>query len=369
MKNLSVYFIFFFISGISLAQSKKEMIAILTNRVDSLNQIVTSERSDKQKLNNEISNLKSQIKELERNKENLSNDKITLENINNTLNKQLKIKQDSLVLITNELLKYRPAPKQELLVKQDNTGPIKTVTIGTQVWMLENLKVSTFKNGVDIPEVEDKDAWYKAGENQQPAWCYYDNDPKNGAKYGKLYNWYAVIDTNGLCPQGWHVPSDAEWDKLVAYLGGKDVAGAKMKAKRVMKKEVRYYETGGYYATKSCSNCSTASAEYKKICQVCKGVGYTKTNKFIPKGKGKYEHEEQIGGWNGTSESGFTGLPGGYRSGNGICNDIGSNGYWWSSTENYSDDAWGRNLYDGFGNATRNCSDKKIGFSVRCLKD
>ena len=367
MKNLSVYFIFFLISGISLAQSKKETIAILTNRVDSLNQIVASERSDKQKLNSEILNLKSQIKELERNKENLSNDKSALETKNNTLNKQLKIKQDSLVLVTTELLKYRPAPKQELVVKQDNTGPIKTVTIGTQVWMLENLNVSTFKNGVAIPEVQDKDAWKKAGENKQPAWCYYDNDPKNGAKYGKLYNWYAVIDNNGLCPQGWHVPSDAEWDTLIAYLGGS--AGAKMKAKPVMKKEDRYYETGGYYDTKSCSNCSTASAEYKKICPVCKGVGYTKTNKFIPKGKEKYVHEDQIGGWDGTNESGFTGLPGGGRYNGGYYFYVGNGGYWWSSAEDYTYSAWSRFLYNGNGGAYRNDGDERNGLSVRCLRD
>ena len=268
-------------------------------------------------------------------------------------------------------MKYRPAPKKELLVKQDNTGPIKTVTIGTQVWMLENLNVSVFKNGVAIPEVQDNDAWKNAGRNQQPAWCYYDNDPKNGAKFGKLYNWYAVIDNNGLCPQGWHVPTDAEWDTLVAYLGGEDIAGAKMKANPVMKKEDRYYETGGYYDTKSCSNCSTASAEYKKICPVCKGVGRIKTNKFIPKGKEKYVHEEQIGGWNGTNESGFTGLPGGNRSDNGYYESIGSYGYWWSSTENNSYDAWNRFLHSDGGDASRFelNDDKGDGSSVRCLRD
>jgi uncharacterized protein (TIGR02145 family) len=395
MKKLSVYFIFFFISGISLAQSKKEMIAILTNRVDSLNQIVAyersnliSERADKQKLNAEISNLKSQIKELERNKENLSNDKSALETKNTALNqelqenqgqivelnKQLKIKQDSLVLVTTELLKYKPVPKKEIIVKQDNTGPIKTVTIGRQVWMLENLNVSTFKNGVAIPEVQDKDAWYKAGENKQPAWCYYENDPKNGAKYGKLYNWYAVIDNNGLCPQGWHVPSDAEWDTLVAYLGGSDVAGDKMKAKPVTKKNVEYYDVGGYDETKwvPCSNCAhwTEKQRDNFPCNVCKntrGKSY-KTGKYIPKTKHKSEHIETVGGWNGSNESGFTGLPGGYRDLIGNYYIIGISGYWWSSTEFSSDDAWYR-LYSDNGYAYRYYNDKKNGMSVRCLKD
>jgi uncharacterized protein (TIGR02145 family) len=382
MKYLRVYFIFFFISGISLAQSKKEMIAILTNRVDSLNQIVVdersivlSERADKQILNTEISILKKQIKELERNNENLSNDKSSLDTQNNTLNKelqenqgqivelnkQLKIKQDSLVLVTTELLKYRPAPKPVIVVKQDNTGPIKTVTIGTQVWMKENLNVSTFKNGVAIPEVQDNDAWKKAGKNKQPAWCYYDNDPKNGAKFGKLYNWYAVIDNNGLCPQGWYVPSDAEWDTLIAYLGGSDVAGAKMKAKPVMKKGVDYYDVD----TKDCSNCANASKEYKKICPVCKGTGRIK----IPLRKEKYVYDAS-GFKGGTNESGFTGLPGGYRDCDyvGDCNSIGANGSWWSSTEDGTSAAWYRYLNGNGGGAYRYVS-KENGFSVRCLRD
>ena len=355
MKNLILVCLFFFVSGITLAQSKKEMIVILNNRVDSLNQIVSSERSDKQNLNIEISKLKSQIKELENTKEKITNQNnaVTQELQENRvqiveLNKQLKIKQDSLVLVTTELLKYKPAPpKEKLVVKQDNTGPIKTVTIGTQVWMKENLNVSVFKNGVAIPEVKDNAAWEKAGDNHQPAWCYYGSDPKNGAKYGKLYNWYAVIDTNGLCPTGWHVPSDAEWDILVTYLGGTDVAGAKMKAKPVTKKEVEYYHVD----SKHCNNCARASAEYKKICPVCKGTGYVK----IPLKKEKNVYDNVIWGFiGGTNESGFTGLPGGYRSSDGYYYGIGYYGYWWSSTEGSTNSAWHRSLYTGFGIGTRN---------------
>ena len=365
MKNLSLYFIFFLISGISLAQSKKETIAILTNRVDSLNQIVASERSDKQKLNSEILNLKSQIKELERNKENLSNDKSALEIKNNALNqelqenkslkevlnKQLKIKQDSLVLVTTELLKYRPSPKQELVVKQDNTGPIKTVTIGKQVWMLENLNVSTFKNGVAIPEVQDKNAWETAGENQQPAWGYYDNDPKNGAKYGKLYNWYAVIDNNGLCPLGWHVPSDAEWDTLVTYLGGEDVAGDKMKSKSGWNK---WDEENNI----TCPVCDSWNDEYrsKKSCHRCKDTRSIGTTVVYHSG-------------DGNNMSGFTGLPGGNCSSSTYYSNIGDIGGWWSSTEDSTDYAWGRYLYLGGVGAARDDVDKTYGFSVRCLRD
>jgi len=91
---------------------------------------------------------------------------------------------------------------------------VPTVAIGKQVWMTENLNVDTFRNGEAIPHVKTNEEWIKAGENKQPAWCYCDNDPANGAKYGKLYNWYAVANARGLCPAGWHVPSDDEWTQL-----------------------------------------------------------------------------------------------------------------------------------------------------------
>ena len=106
----------------------------------------------------------------------------------------------------------------------------QTVTIGTQVWMTKNLDVDHFRNGDPIPQAKTDEEWQKAGENKQPAWCYYDNDPANGVKYGKLYNWYAVNDERGLAPEGYHVPSDKEWTVLIDYLGGEEVAGEKMKS-------------------------------------------------------------------------------------------------------------------------------------------
>ena len=106
----------------------------------------------------------------------------------------------------------------------------QTITIGTQVWTTKNLDAATFRNGDPIPQAKTDEEWEKAGDNQQPAWCYYDNDPANGAKYGKLYNWYAVNDSRGLAPVGYHIPSDAEWTILTDFLGGEKVAGTKMKS-------------------------------------------------------------------------------------------------------------------------------------------
>ena len=95
-----------------------------------------------------------------------------------------------------------------------------TVRIGDQTWMAENLNVSRFQNGDVIPEAKSEREWVKAGENKQPAWCYYNNDPSNSNKFGKLYNWYAVNDSRGLAPEGWHVAYSGDWSWLIENLGG-----------------------------------------------------------------------------------------------------------------------------------------------------
>jgi len=186
----------------------------------------------------------------------------------------------------------------------------QTVTIGTQVWMTKNLDVVTFRNGDPIPEAKTNEEWEKAGKNQQPAWCYYDNDTANGTKYGKLYNWYAVNDSRGLAPVGYHIPSDAEWTILNTFLGGESVAGTKMK-----------------------STC-----------------GWTENG-------------------NGTNESGFSGLPGGFCVNDGSFGYVGTDGYWWSSTEYGTGYAWNRYLYYDVGVVYRGSRNKRDGFSVRCLRD
>ena len=185
----------------------------------------------------------------------------------------------------------------------------QTVTIGDQVWTTKNLNVDKFRNGDPIPEAKTEEEWIKAGKNKQPAWCYYDNDPSNGEKYGKLYNWYAVNDVRGLAPVGWHIPRDVEWTVLSNFLGGEKQAGAKMK--------------------------STA-------------------------------------GWiqgNGSNTSGFTGLPGGYRLYNGGFNDFGNSGYWWSSSESNESDAWYRKLYNHNYVFFRTNYLKNNGLPVRCVRD
>ena len=107
------------------------------------------------------------------------------------------------------------------------------VKIGTQVWTSKNLDVSTFRNGDPIPQAMNMNDWRKASQNKKAAWCYYDFDSKKGQKYGKLYNWYAVSDKRGLAPEGYHVPSEQEWNQLLNYesIGGENTAGRILKSK------------------------------------------------------------------------------------------------------------------------------------------
>jgi len=198
-----------------------------------------------------------------------------------------------------------------ILTVTDNDGnKYSIVKINNQLWMAENLYVSRFRNGDTIPEAKTDEEWERAGDESNPAWCYYDNDLANGKRYGKLYNWYAVADPRGLAPEGWHIPSDEEWIQLTDNLGGEEIAGYKMKS------------TNGW------------------------------------RGEG-----------NGTNESGFSGLPGGYRDVNGDYYPIGDYGIWWSSTEYSPRYAWNRFLHFNSGIVYVNVYYKLNGFSVRCLRD
>ena len=178
------------------------------------------------------------------------------------------------------------------------------VIIGAQAWMAKNLEITTFRNGDSIPQAASDEAWKIAGQNKQPAYCY------NGETYGKLYNWYAVNDPRGLAPEGWHIPTDAEWTQLSDYLGGKGVAGKKMKS------------TSGW------------------------------------NNKG-----------NGTNESGFNGLPGGNRGNDGTFLGQGNDGCWWSASEGSADSAYYRYLSHNVASLGRYYNNEGGGFSVRCLRD
>lgn len=121
-------------------------------------------------------------------------------------------------------------PLKELYNASDEIAA--PVRIGSQTWMNRNLDVSTFRNGDPIPQARTAEEWERMSDDERkPAWCYYGFDEKNGKKYGKLYNWYAVNDPRGLAPAGWHVPTKAEFNTLINFAGGEKVAGPKLRSK------------------------------------------------------------------------------------------------------------------------------------------
>ena len=178
-----------------------------------------------------------------------------------------------------------------------------TVQIGDQCWFAENLRTTSFLNGDAIPQNLNNGDW---SSTTSGAMAFYIDGPA----YGGLYNWYAVDDARGICPSGWHVPTDGEWTVMTNFLGDEIVAGGQMKA------------TYGW-----------------------------------------------SGGGNGTNSSGFSGLPGGYRYFDGYFSSAeNSSGFWWSSSPNGSD-AWDRYLDNYSENVYRGSVNLRLGFSVRCVRD
>lgn len=185
-----------------------------------------------------------------------------------------------------------------------------TVVIGAQEWMAENLKTTKYRNGSAIPGNLSDTAW---GSTTVGAQADFNNNVANTAIYGKLYNWYAVADTAGLCPVGWHVPSDSEWTTLSTYLGGDAIAGGVMK------------EVG-------LTHWSSPNTD-------------------------------------ANNSSGFSGLPSGSRGYGGTYANISFYSFWWSSTQANSTSTWYRYLYYLNGNLHRGSDIKSYGFSVRCVRD
>jgi len=194
----------------------------------------------------------------------------------------------------------------------------QTIQIGNQEWMAENLKVTRYRNGETISTATNNSVWEGLTTG---AYCSYDNDDSNVSTYGRLYNWYAVDDSRGLAPAGWHVPSDEEWQELEMYLGmSQDEAGA-----------------------------------------------------YAYRGTDESSKLKSTGGWlydwmNGTNESGFSAIPGGHRVSAGFFEEISISAYFWSSTEYNSFYALYRSLTTN-DPIFRELTIKYFGFSIRCIRD
>ncbi len=232
------------------------------------------------------------------------------------MKQKIKFWVDSLIIIGVFLLTTSSYMKADNPTINDSTEQVTdiegniyhTVTIGTQLWMVENLKVTRYRNGDLIPNVSDFTQWNNLSIG---AYCNYDNLSTNGITYGHLYNWYAVSDNRNICPKGWHVPSDDDWTILINYLGGKNLAGGKMK------------EIGTSHWNKPNTGADNIS--------------------------------------------GFSALPGGLRLDDGSFKIIGSAAPWWSATEFGATSAFALYLDSPSVEVTRNHFVKPAGFYVRCV--
>lgn len=232
----------------------------------------------------------------------------------------------------------------------------KTVKIGDQLWMAENLNTDRFRNGDIIPQAKSADEWIQALQYQQPAWCYYSNNKFIGKEYGKLYNWYAVNDPRGLSPAGWEIPSNEDWNEVIYFFGGSTEVGNALKSEM----NWNYWMSGGE-ESKPCPTCIDWNAEYrsKVPCHTCRDTRIVKI--YTP----LIEHSG-----NGHNSSGFSGNPGGYRYiGNGDFAYLGNYGYWWSSTAYDFELAWIFTLNYNNSNGFTFHTFKGNGYSVRCIQN
>ena len=262
--------------------------------------------------------------------------------------KQLQLRKSEEIKKVNVEIKNGFGP----VIKDINGNKYKTVYIGTQHWMAENLKVNKYNDGTVIPNIiptgndeytyTSLKKWYSTA-----AWCYYDNKQANNLIYGKLYNFNVVSDTKNVCPVGWHIPSYKEWQTLIDFLGGS--------------KEVVEYQ-GNNIITHIYPDDNTGGKLKSKM----------------------YWEKENVGANN---HSLFTAIPGGYLSPGSTWvggdesrfSSIGEDGYWWSSDVKVEyniwgniindEDIWGLNLsyYSSF--ASLQGLSKSEGASIRCIKD
>ena len=209
---------------------------------------------------------------------------------------------------------FNPSLTYGTMTDQDG-NEYKTITIGTQTWMAENLRTIKYRDGSSIPGIADESAW---GDIIEGAYCNYNNTKwaDSITTNGRLYNWFAVSDNRNLAPEGWHIPSDAEWSQLYDYLGGEEVAGGKLK-----EANLSHWESPNEDAT---------------------------------------------------NESGFTALPAGSRYLDGssyVFGDLRTGGLWWSSTASTATEAFCRHTSCCTTLAHRYPLNKDVGLSIRCIQD
>jgi uncharacterized protein (TIGR02145 family) len=218
-------------------------------------------------------------------------------------------------------------PTDTITVTDVDGNVYNTVMIGTQVWMKENLKTTKYRNGDEIGTTTPATLDISGESTPSYEWAY-DGNESNVAYYGRLYTWYAVTDIRGVCPTGWHLPTDVEWTTLTDYLINNGYG----------------YGGSGDDIAKSIASTSGWTAD-----PTAGNVG----NDLVS-----------------NNSSGFTAPPSGYRNYYGAFDYIGGSGvYWWSSSEYSTTYAFLRRIYYSYSSVSRNFIYKYYGLSVRCLKD
>jgi uncharacterized protein (TIGR02145 family) len=217
----------------------------------------------------------------------------------------------SLVLMI--LLVYPGGAQNNEVVTDYDGNMYHVVTIGGQDWLEANLKVTHYKNGAAIDKVKGSASWEECAENERGAYCDYRNNSANSVIYGRLYNFFAVNDPRGLCPEGWHVASDEEWLIMTAFVGGDSIAGGILK------------ETGLAHWTSPNTDA--------------------------------------------VNSVGFTALPGGFRWFSGYFEEIRLGGVWWTSSCENDVDAYTRYIDYQASDCMKDLNNKRHGASVRCVKD
>lgn len=209
--------------------------------------------------------------------------------------------------------------KDSTIVRDIDGNVYRTVSIGKQEWIAENLKTTTHNNGKKIPQVTDSSIWVSMNTG---AYCRYNNEENCADSMGLLYNWYAV-NTGDLCPCGWRVPSDEDWKYLEGYVDS-------------------LYHVGNLVWNEKGLRGYDAGTKLKAV------FGWRPGGSF-------------------SDAFGFSALPGGERLSS--FHGFGTSGFWWSSTENDSDSAWYRNIVYSLESVARNTHPKRMGFSVRCVRE
>jgi uncharacterized protein (TIGR02145 family) len=215
--------------------------------------------------------------------------------------------------------------------KKAKSTEIASVRFGNQLWTTKNLNVDRFRYVAPIPQARTQDEWIRAALDKKPAWCYYQNDPINGAKYGKLYNWYAVNDKRGLAPKGWRIPTTEDW----YFLSLKD------NPRKTWKLNPDDWESEEEYDDDEAEDESGEVNERR--------------------------NKQKL------ARNNFNAVPSGVKGWLGEFNGIGSYAVWWSSTEDNDTNAWVCKLYpDHWGssrNIERDSNSKRMGYAVRCVQD